>query len=45
MALARESCKSGKSVVIDNTNPEAVTRKLYIDIAKEFRNGRLLSNL
>lgn len=37
MALARETCKNGKSVVIDNTNPEAATRKLYIDIAKEFK--------
>ncbi|KAG1474590.1 hypothetical protein G6F56_000275 [Rhizopus delemar] len=34
-----QACKNAlndhKSVVIDNTNPEAATRKLYIDLAKQ----------
>ena len=32
--LATDSLKSGKSVIIDNTNPSAKARKEYIDIAK-----------
>ncbi|KAJ3281482.1 hypothetical protein HK104_011446 [Borealophlyctis nickersoniae] len=31
----RDALKQGKSVVIDNTNPEKATRKLYVDAAKE----------
>jgi len=32
--VANDALVSGKSVVIDNTNPEKGTRKNYIDIAK-----------
>lgn len=32
--LAEESLATGKSVVIDNTNPDPATRKAYVDIAK-----------
>ena len=34
--LTKESLKSGKSVVIDNTNPKVDARKEYLDLAKEF---------
>ena len=33
--VAKEAIESGKSVVIDNTNPEKSTRKLYLDMAKK----------
>lgn len=31
----KEGLASGKSVIVDNTNPEASTRRLYIQLAKE----------
>ncbi|OAD78705.1 hypothetical protein PHYBLDRAFT_107877, partial [Phycomyces blakesleeanus NRRL 1555(-)] len=34
VAVAKEAIEEGKSVVIDNTNPEASTRALYIRLAK-----------
>ncbi|XP_071953496.1 uncharacterized protein F21D5.5-like [Antedon mediterranea] len=37
LALASDSIKGGKSVVIDNTNPSSVTREAYIQVAK--KNG------
>jgi len=33
----RDALKAGKSVVIDNTNPKAMTRLLYLKIAKEYK--------
>ncbi|EFC41382.1 predicted protein [Naegleria gruberi] len=32
----KEAIQKGKSVVVDNTNPDADSRKNYIDIAEEF---------
>lgn len=37
-AVARESLKAGKSVVIDNTNRNVATRSHYFDIARELGN-------
>ncbi|RUS20191.1 polynucleotide kinase 3 phosphatase-domain-containing protein [Endogone sp. FLAS-F59071] len=34
VAAATKAVKEGKSVVIDNTNPDSVTRSAYIDLAK-----------
>jgi bifunctional polynucleotide phosphatase/kinase len=34
--VMRETLKGGKSCVIDNTNPENVDRKLFLDVAAEF---------
>lgn len=36
MKVATEAMEAGKSLVIDNTNPEAATRKEYIDLAKKY---------
>jgi bifunctional polynucleotide phosphatase/kinase len=33
--LAKETVNCGKSLIIDNTNPDPAIRKLYTDIAKE----------
>jgi bifunctional polynucleotide phosphatase/kinase len=35
--VAREALAAGKSVVVDNTNPEKKTRQDYIDMAKEHK--------
>lgn len=35
--VCREALQEGKSVVIDNTNPTEDVRRLYINIAKEFK--------
>lgn len=32
----RKALKAGRSVVVDNTNPDKASRKRYLDIAKEF---------
>jgi bifunctional polynucleotide phosphatase/kinase len=37
MKVARETLKSGKSCVIDNTNPDRETRKRYTSIAEELK--------
>ena len=37
MKVAREALASGKSCVIDNTNPDKETRSRYTKIAKEFK--------
>jgi len=37
MAVAQESLSSGKSVVIDNTNPNPESRAQYVDIARKFK--------
>mmetsp|Transcript_31790 Transcript_31790/g.43625 ORF Transcript_31790/g.43625 Transcript_31790/m.43625 type:complete len:961 (+) Transcript_31790:2-2884(+) len=36
MARARELLKAGRCVVIDNTNPSIESRKVFINIAREF---------
>lgn len=35
--LADKSLKSGKSVVIDNTNPSREARKVFINLAKQYK--------
>jgi bifunctional polynucleotide phosphatase/kinase len=35
MKAAREALQAGRSVVVDNTNRDRKTRKLYVDLAKE----------
>ncbi|OJJ47468.1 hypothetical protein ASPZODRAFT_130948 [Penicilliopsis zonata CBS 506.65] len=34
LKVAREHLTSGRSVAVDNTNPESATRKLWIDLAR-----------
>eukprot|EP00802_Teleaulax_amphioxeia_P011496 Tamp_11529.p1 GENE.Tamp_11529~~Tamp_11529.p1 ORF type:complete len:608 (+),score=146.46 Tamp_11529:141-1826(+) len=36
---SNEALTNGKSVVIDNTNPESATRKRYIDLAKKSKKA------
>ncbi|XP_014773495.1 uncharacterized protein F21D5.5 isoform X1 [Octopus bimaculoides] len=35
VALCRQNLENGKSVVVDNTNPDKESRKRYIDVAKQ----------
>lgn len=42
MKVAQEAMEAGKSLVIDNTNPEIATRKEYIDLAKKYSNSELI---
>ena len=35
--LTEKSLKNGKSVVIDNTNPSRNARKVFIDLAKQYK--------
>lgn len=35
--VAEQALQQGKSVIIDNTNPGQITRKLYIDIANKYK--------
>lgn len=37
MAVTRQALNDKKSAVIDNTNPDPVSRKRYTDIAKEYK--------
>ena len=32
----KEALRAGRSVVVDNTNPDPETRKMYIDLARDF---------
>ena len=36
LKVAKEALASGKSVIVDNTNPSKAVRKPYIDLAKQF---------
>jgi bifunctional polynucleotide phosphatase/kinase len=37
LKVAEEEIKKGNSVVIDNTNPSAADRKIYIDLAIKYK--------